>query len=78
MVQLSEDSTKLQMGNQQELLSLKAELLATSSSHMSNNQEEVTQCRRDSCEDIQKYLQDRLKALEERSAHCSISAFQID
>lgn len=66
VVQLSEDSTKLQMGHQQELLSLKAELLATSSSHMSNNQEEVTQCRRDSCEDIQKYLQDRLKALEER------------
>ncbi|KAM9339975.1 uncharacterized protein sync [Symphorus nematophorus] len=66
MLQLTEEGSQLRVAQQQQLLDLQAEVHAQSSSHTSNTQDELTECRRHSCGDIQQYLQGGLKALEER------------
>lgn len=65
-VKLSEDSNNLQMNHQQELLRLQEQLNAATSNQMINTQEGLSQSRKDSCGGIQQYLQDSLKALEDR------------
>ncbi|KAM6974043.1 syncoilin [Tautogolabrus adspersus] len=66
VLQLTEESAKLRAAHQQQLLHLKAELHAQTLSQTSNTQDELTQCKRHSCGDIQQYLQSGLKALEDR------------
>ncbi|XP_071750949.2 uncharacterized protein sync [Centroberyx gerrardi] len=69
VLQLTEEGSQLRSAQQQQLSSLKEELHAQGSSQTSNTQEitqEMTQCKRHSCGDIQQYLQGGLKALEER------------
>ncbi|XP_032392275.1 uncharacterized protein sync [Etheostoma spectabile] len=66
VLQLTEEASQLRVAHQQQLLDLQAELHAQHSSHTSNTQDELTQCRRHSCGDIQQYLQGGLKALEDR------------
>ncbi|KAG7245152.1 hypothetical protein INR49_023718 [Caranx melampygus] len=65
-LQLTEESCQLRSAQQQKVLQLQAELHAQASSQTSNTQEELTECRRHSCGDIQQYLQGGLKALEDR------------
>ncbi|XP_055013449.1 syncoilin isoform X2 [Boleophthalmus pectinirostris] len=65
-VQLREDRNKLIQEHQNQLLNLQKMLDLVTSSHLSNTQEEMSQSRRNSCGDVQQYLQDSLKALEER------------
>lgn len=72
VLQLTEEGSQLRSAQQQQLLDLQAERHAQSSSHTSNTQDELTECRRHSCGDIQQYLQGGLKALEERCCHCLI------
>ncbi|XP_059205532.1 syncoilin [Centropristis striata] len=64
--QLTEEGSQLRAAQQQQVLDLKAALHAQSASKTSNTQEELTECRRHSCGDVQQYLQDGLKALEDR------------
>ncbi|KAI3358411.1 hypothetical protein L3Q82_014841, partial [Scortum barcoo] len=66
VLQLTEEASQLRSAQQQQLLDLQAVLHAQSSSQTSNTQDELTQCRRHSCGDIQQYLQCGLKTLEER------------
>ncbi|XP_031143019.1 putative golgin subfamily A member 6-like protein 3 [Sander lucioperca] len=66
VLQLTEEGSQLRVAQQQQLLALQAELHAQRSSQTSNTQDELTQCRRHSCGDIQQYLQGGLKALEDR------------
>uniref|UniRef100_A0A3Q3LG85 Syncoilin, intermediate filament protein n=1 Tax=Mastacembelus armatus TaxID=205130 RepID=A0A3Q3LG85_9TELE len=66
VLQLTEEGCQLKSAQQQQLLELHAQLHAMSSSQTSNTQEELTECRRHSCGDIQQYLQGGLKALEYR------------
>ncbi|KAK2921291.1 hypothetical protein Q8A73_000776 [Channa argus] len=66
VLQLTEESCQLRSGQQQQLLKLQVELQAQSSSHTSNAQDELTECRRHSCGDIEQYVQGGLRALEER------------
>lgn len=70
VVQLTEDSCQLRSTQQKLLLELQAQLHAHSSSQMSNTQEELNECRRHSCGDIQQYLQGGLRTLENRCCHC--------
>lgn len=62
---LREDSNKLQQEHGLQLVNLQEQLNIATSSLLKNTQEQ-TQSRRDSCGDVQHYLQDSLKALEER------------
>ncbi|CAJ1083752.1 uncharacterized protein sync [Xyrichtys novacula] len=64
--QLTEERTKLKAAQQQQLLDLQAEIHAQSSNQPLNTTDEMTQCKRHSCGDIQQYLQGGLKALEDR------------
>ncbi|XP_035536874.1 caldesmon-like isoform X1 [Morone saxatilis] len=66
VLQLTEEGSQLRTAQKQQLLDLQAELHAQSSSQTSNTQEDLTECRRHSCGDIQQYLQGGLKALEDR------------
>ncbi|XP_034017198.1 syncoilin [Thalassophryne amazonica] len=70
VTQLTEENSQLRSAQQQQLSGLKAALQAQrfsqSFSKTSNSQEELTECRRHSCGDIQQYLQGGLKALEDR------------
>lgn len=64
--QLREEGSQIRTTHQQQVLRLEAEIQTTSSTQISNTQEELTECRRHSCGDIQQYLQGGLKALEQR------------
>lgn len=66
VLQLTEEGCQLRSAQQQQLLEIQAELHAKTSSQTSNTQEELTECRRHSCGDIQQYLQGGLRALEHR------------
>ncbi|XP_061597918.1 syncoilin-like [Cololabis saira] len=66
LLQLTEEGRQLKSAQQQQLSDMRAKLHAQRSSQTSNTQDELTECRRHSCGDIQQYLQGGLKALEER------------
>ncbi|XP_029369232.1 syncoilin isoform X2 [Echeneis naucrates] len=66
LLQLTEEGWQLRSAHQQQLLQLQTKIHAQSSSQTSNTQEELTECRRHSCGDIQQYLQGGLRALEDR------------
>ncbi|XP_022602816.1 cytospin-B-like [Seriola dumerili] len=66
LLQLTEEGCQLRSAQQQQVLELRAELHAQASSKTSNTQEDLTECRRHSCGDIQQYLQGGLRALEDR------------
>ncbi|XP_034561226.1 uncharacterized protein sync [Notolabrus celidotus] len=66
VLQLTEERTKLRGDQQEQLLGLQAELYAQGTSLPSNTKDEMTQCKRHSCGDIQQFLQGGLKALESR------------
>lgn len=64
--QLTEELSQLRAAHKQQMLELQEKLSTQSSGQTSNTQEELTQCRRSSCGDIQQYLQAGLKTLEDR------------
>ncbi|CAK6960980.1 syncoilin [Scomber scombrus] len=66
VLQLTEEGSQLRSTHQQQLFSLQAQLHAQSANQTSSSQEEMTQCKRHSCGDIQQYLQSGLRALEDR------------
>ncbi|XP_030597444.1 uncharacterized protein sync [Archocentrus centrarchus] len=66
MLQLTEEGYQLRLAQQQQLSDLIAKLQDQSSSQTPNTAEELTECRRHSCGDIQQYLQGGLRALEDR------------
>ncbi|KAK9527255.1 hypothetical protein VZT92_015908 [Zoarces viviparus] len=66
VLQLTEEGSRLRAAQQQQLLDLQAALQAQTSSQTSSTQDELTECRRHSCGDVQQYLQGGLKALEDR------------
>ncbi|XP_022053503.1 uncharacterized protein sync [Acanthochromis polyacanthus] len=66
VLQLTEEGCQLKSVQKQQLSDLQAKVQAQSSLLTSNTQEELTECRRHSCGDIQQYVQGGLKALEER------------
>ena len=72
VLQLTEECSRLRLAHQEKLSVLQAKLQAQNSSQTYSTVEELTECRRHSCGDIQQYLQGGLKALEERCnrAHC--------
>ncbi|XP_017276541.1 uncharacterized protein sync [Kryptolebias marmoratus] len=63
---LTEESCQLRSAQQQRLLDLRAQLHARGSIQPPSTQEELSACRRLSCGDIQQYLQNGRKALEDR------------
>lgn len=73
MLQLTEEGYQLRLAQQQQLSDLIAKLQDQSSSQYANTAEELTECRRHSCGDIQQYLQGGLRALEDRYNHCNCS-----
>lgn len=79
MLKLTEEDYQLRSSQQQKLLELQAELNARNSSQMSNTQEELSDCRRHSCGDIQQYVRGGLRALEDRCGHSLVlvSTFNI-
>ena len=66
VLQLTEESCHLKSDKQQQLLQLQTQRQAQTSSKNSNPQQELTECRRQSCGDIQQYMQGGLRALEHR------------
>nr|XP_046273910.1 trichohyalin [Scatophagus argus] len=66
VLQLTEEVSQLRTAQKQQLFDLQEQLHAHSSSQTSNTQDELAQCRRHSCGDIQQYLQGGLRALEDR------------
>ncbi|XP_027892901.1 syncoilin isoform X1 [Xiphophorus couchianus] len=66
VLQLTEETCQLRSDQQEQVLELEAELQRRSSGQTSNPQEDLTECRRNSCEDVQQYVQGGLKALEDR------------
>ncbi|XP_062302072.1 uncharacterized protein LOC134006975 [Osmerus eperlanus] len=66
VAQLTEEVSQLRSAHRDQLASLQARLQAHTSSQTPSPQEELSQCRRHSCGDIQQYLQGGIKALEER------------
>ncbi|XP_034401382.1 uncharacterized protein sync [Cyclopterus lumpus] len=66
VLQLTEEGSRLRAAQQQQLLDLQVALQVQTSSQTSNTQDELTECRRHSCGDVQQYLQGGLKALEDR------------
>ncbi|KAK0143883.1 Syncoilin [Merluccius polli] len=66
VLQLTEECSRLRLAHQEKLSMLQAKLQAQNSSQTYSTVEELTECRRHSCGDIQQYLQGGLKALEER------------
>ncbi|XP_058475232.1 syncoilin [Solea solea] len=65
VLQLTEERSQLKLAQEQQLIELQAQLQAQTS-QTSNSQEELTEYRRQSCGDIQQYLQGALKTLENR------------
>ncbi|KAM4538807.1 uncharacterized protein sync [Odontesthes bonariensis] len=65
-LQLTEEGCQLRSAHLQQLLDLQAKRQAQSSNQTSNTQEELTEGRRNSCGDVQQYVQGGLKALEDR------------
>uniref|UniRef100_A0AAV2KA40 Uncharacterized protein n=1 Tax=Knipowitschia caucasica TaxID=637954 RepID=A0AAV2KA40_KNICA len=65
-VQMRDESIKLQEEHKQQLLNLQEQFNQVTTRHLSDPQEELKQCRRDLCGDVQQYLQDSLKKMEER------------
>ncbi|KAL6100139.1 sync [Pungitius sinensis] len=65
-LQLTEEGSRLRAAQRQQVSALQAALYATTASQTSSTQEELTECRRQSCADLQQYLQGGLKALEDR------------
>lgn len=66
--QLTGELHLIRTAHKQHMLELEEKLSPQSCGQTSNTQEELTQCRRSSCGDIQQYLQTGLKALEDRCA----------
>ncbi|CAI5690191.1 unnamed protein product [Oreochromis niloticus] len=66
VLQLIEEGCQLKLAQQQQLSVLRAKLQEQSSSQTTNTAEELTECRRHSCGDIQQYVEGGLKALEDR------------
>ncbi|XP_056153861.1 syncoilin [Lampris incognitus] len=66
VLQLTEEDSQLRSAQREQLSSLQGRLHVQASSQTSSTQEELTQCRRHSCGDIEQYLHGGLKALEER------------
>ncbi|CAL8364534.1 unnamed protein product [Arctogadus glacialis] len=66
VVQLTEECSRLRPAQQEKLSTLQATLQAQNCRQTSNTVEELTECKRHSCGDIQQYLQGGQKALEER------------
>lgn len=66
MHQLTGELSQLRTAHKQQMLELQEKLSPQSCGQTSNTQEELTQCRRSSCGDIQQYLQAGLKTLEDR------------
>uniref|UniRef100_A0A8C5EKD2 Syncoilin-like n=1 Tax=Gouania willdenowi TaxID=441366 RepID=A0A8C5EKD2_GOUWI len=66
VLQLTEESSQLRAGHQQLISDLQAKLQAQSSIQTPNTQEELSACRRHSCGDIQQYVQEGLRTLEQR------------
>ncbi|XP_043995005.1 syncoilin isoform X2 [Gambusia affinis] len=66
VLQLTEETCQLRSDQQEQVLKLEAELHRRSSGQTSNTQEDLTECRRNSCEDVQQYVQGGLRALEDR------------
>ncbi|XP_068603157.1 myosin heavy chain, muscle isoform X2 [Brachionichthys hirsutus] len=64
--QLTEERSNLRTAHNQQILDLQARRQAQSVTQTSVTQDELTQCKRHSCGDIQQYLQGGLKALEDR------------
>lgn len=68
MLQLKEQVSQLNADHTQQISNLQAVLQAQTSSQTSSAQNELTECRRHSCGDIQQYLHGELRALEDRCA----------
>nr|XP_020441939.1 uncharacterized protein LOC109951666 [Monopterus albus] len=66
VLQLTTEGCQLRLAQQQRLSGLEADLHAKCSSQASSTQEELTDCRRHSCGDIQQYVYGGLRALEDR------------
>ncbi|XP_012706834.2 syncoilin [Fundulus heteroclitus] len=64
--QLTEESRQLRAAQQEQLQELQAQLDRQRSGQTRKAQEELTECRRNSCGDVQQYVQGGLKALEDR------------
>ncbi|XP_077363153.1 uncharacterized protein sync [Festucalex cinctus] len=65
LLQMTEEGSQLRSAHQQHLQDLRAELCVCRASQTSSTTQEE-QSKRNSCGDIQQYLQDSLKALEDR------------
>ncbi|KAM8841483.1 uncharacterized protein sync [Spinachia spinachia] len=65
-LQLTEEGSRLRAAQHRQVSALQAALHAATSGQASGTQEELTACRRQSCADLQQYLQGGLKALEDR------------
>ncbi|XP_038164973.1 uncharacterized protein sync [Cyprinodon tularosa] len=66
VLQLAEESCQLRSAHQEQLLELNAKLHHQTPGETANAQEELTECRKNSCGDVQQYVQGGLKALEDR------------
>ncbi|KAJ3608962.1 hypothetical protein NHX12_023490 [Muraenolepis orangiensis] len=66
VLQMTEECSRLRSAQQERLSTLQAKLHAQDSRQTYNTVDELTECRRHSCGDIQQYLQGGLKTLEER------------
>lgn len=64
--QLTGELSQLTTAHKRQMLELQEKLSSQSCSQTPNTQEELTECRRSSCGDIQQYLQAGLKTLEDR------------
>lgn len=69
MLQLTEQVSQLSTAHKQQMSDLQAKLHAMRSSQTSDTHDEMTECKRHSCGDIQQYLQGGLRALEDRCSH---------
>ncbi|KAJ7991913.1 hypothetical protein DPEC_G00288800 [Dallia pectoralis] len=65
MIQLTEEASQLRSNHQTHLSTLQSQVRAQTASQNLIPMEEITQSKRNSCGDIQKYLQSGLKSLEE-------------
>lgn len=66
VLQLTEEDAQLRSAQQQQLLDLQAKIHAQSSAQTTSTQDELSECKRHSCGDIQQYLQGGLRSLEDR------------
>lgn len=66
VLQLTEECSQLRSAQNRQILELQTQLQSKLSSQTSCNQEELTECKRNSCGDIQQYLQEGLRFLENR------------